>query len=412
MDVLGAPRRVRSKPVLRLDSFFRQHALIDTEALHELQEELLQARRIVLLLGDGCGKAIDKIIEFAELVNAPIITGPSGKRWVNHQHPLYRGVLGYASHRSAQSTLLDERNDLVLAVGTRFSEMIFSGWENNEDLGVKLIHIDENLENLSNSPFARLQVYGTICCVFQALIDRLQEQKNDGAYYLPLKPVAVVQRTANTLADFPHSQIVLNDPAAFFSNATPLKPQRLMRELSVRMPRDARVFVDAGNSWAWATHYLHMRSSGLYRVGMGFGAMAWAIGASVGSALGSPQSPTFCITGDGSFLMSGQELTVAVAEKLPVVFVILNDSVLGMVMHGQRLGGAEQVAFELPTIDFAQVARAMGAAAETIRTVKDLTKLDFNEICRRQGPTLLDVYIDPEEVPPMGARMKTLGRAE
>jgi acetolactate synthase-1/2/3 large subunit len=139
--------------------------------------------------------------------------------------------------------------------------------------------------------------------------------------------------------------------------------------------------------------------------------MTWAIGASVGSALGSPASPTICITGDGSFLMSGQELTVAVAEKLPVVFVILNDSALGMVMHGQRLGGAEPVGFELPPVDFAQVARAMGAEAETVRNVEELTALDFTDICRREGPTLLDVYIDPEEVPPMGARMKTLGRS-
>ena len=108
--------------------------------------------------------------------------------------------------------------------------------------------------------------------------------------------------------------------------------------------------------------------------------------------------------------MSGQEITVAVAEKLPVIFVVLNDSALGMVKHGQRLGGAEEVAFELPPVDFSQVARAMGAAAETIRTVDDLAALDFAEICKREGPTLLDVYIDPEEVPPMGARMKSLGR--
>ncbi|HEY5672237.1 MAG TPA: thiamine pyrophosphate-binding protein [Malonomonas sp.] len=412
MDVLNSPRRTRSKSLYRFDSLFRPHALLDTEALHELLEELLQARRIVLLLGDGCGKAIDKIHEFAELVHAPIISGPSGKRWINHQHPLYRGVLGYASHRSARETLQDERNDLVLAVGTRFSEMIFSGFENNEELAGKIIHIDENLENLANSHWARLQVCGTIRNIFQFLLEGLLAKKNEGTHCLPLKPVAVSLRGDSSAADFPHSQIQLNDPAACVSDALPLKPQRLMRELSKKMPVDARVFVDAGNSWAWATHYLHMRSSGLYRVGMGFGAMAWAIGASVGSALGSPGSPTFCITGDGSFLMSGQEITVAVVEKLPVIFVILNDSALGMVMHGQRMGGAEQIGFELPPINFAQVARGMGAAAETICTIEELTTLDFAEICRREGPTLLDVYIDPEEVPPMGARMKTLGRSQ
>lgn len=410
MDVFSAQRRLRTKSVVRMDPLFKPHTVTDAAALQDLLEELLRARRIVLLLGDGCGRAIEQIVEFAELVHAPITTGPAGKGWMNHQHPLYRGVHGYANHRSAYQALHDDRNDLVLAVGTRFSDMIFSGWEDNAELGAKFIHIDENLENLAYSPFARLQVYGTLSTIFQSLIDSLNGKKNEGIRCLPLQPIFVSSRDNSASSVLPRSQIVLDDPAACESDAFPLKPQRLMRELSLQMPPDTRVFVDAGNSWAWATHYLHMRSSGLYRVGMGYGSMTWAIGASVGSALGALDHPTVCITGDGSFLMSGQEITVAVAEKVPVIFVVLNDSALGMVKHGQRLGGAEEVAFELPPVDFSQVARAMGAAAETIRTVDDLAALDFAEICKREGPTLLDVYIDPEEVPPMGARMKSLGR--
>jgi acetolactate synthase-1/2/3 large subunit len=83
---------------------------------------------------------------------------------------------------------------------------------------------------------------------------------------------------------------------------------------------------------------------------------------------------------------------------------------MGMIKHGQRLGGAEQIGFELPPVDFAQMAQAMGARGHTVRTMPELEALDFDEICRRPGPTLLDVYIDPEEVPPIGARLKTLGR--
>ena len=106
--------------------------------------------------------------------------------------------------------------------------------------------------------------------------------------------------------------------------------------------------------------------------------------------------------------MSGQEITVAVAEKLAVIFVVLNDAALGMVKHGQRLGGAEQIGFELPAVDFCAMAKAMGADAYTIRSPQDLLALDSKAICTRSGPTLLDVHIDPEEVPPMGVRMKAL----
>ena len=180
MNVLAAPRRLRPGARLRLEPLLKQHAVTDTAALQELLEEIQKSRRIVLLLGDGCGKAIEQIIEFAELVQAPIITGPSGKRWMNHSHPLYRGVFGYASHRSARETFQDERNDLILAVGTRLSEMIFSGVEENEEPDRKLVHIDENLEHLTYSPFTRSQVYGTLRNTFQSLTDSLKAMKDAG----------------------------------------------------------------------------------------------------------------------------------------------------------------------------------------------------------------------------------------
>ena len=81
-----------------------------------------------------------------------------------------------------------------------------------------------------------------------------------------------------------------------------------------------------------------------------------------------------------------------------------------MVKHGQRLGGGEQIAFELPPVNFANMARAMGAQAFEVVTIEELEALDFDAMAVYPGPTLLDVYIDPEEVPPMGARMKALGR--
>jgi len=405
MDVLALPRRMRIRNTGgHLRSLLKPHELIDQFEVSDLLKELAAAQRVLLLLGEGCGRAIEQIMEFAEILQAPIISGPAGKRWVDHQHPLYRGVLGFAGHQSARDSLLDQRTDLILAIGTRLGEMVFGGFEEDEKVNAKLIHIDENRENLYHSPLARLHVCGQLKTVFTVLNKELQATR-EGRPILVASPKYELEK-----CHLPNPAIVLKEPGKCCSEAVPLKPQRLMRELSRRLPDDTRVFVDAGNSWCWATHYLQLHKSGLYRVGMGFGSMAWAIGASVGSAIGSPGFPTVCITGDGSFLMSGQELTVAVQEKLPVVFVILNDQTLGMVKHGQRLGGAEEIAYELPPVDFALMARAMGAEGITITSPADLMAIDFEKICRHPGPTLLDVHIDPEEVPPMGARMKTLGR--
>jgi acetolactate synthase-1/2/3 large subunit len=108
--------------------------------------------------------------------------------------------------------------------------------------------------------------------------------------------------------------------------------------------------------------------------------------------------------------MSGQEITTAVAEKLPVIFAVLNDQALGMVKHGQRLGGAEPIGFELPPVDFAKMAEAMGANGLTLRSPEDFKKLDVDALINSDKPTLLDIYIDPEEIPPIGARVQTLSR--
>ena len=410
MDIMAAARRMNNyQPMGRLDFLLKKPAVTDSEAVSKLILELERARRVVLLLGDGCGEAIDEIVTLAEHLQAPIITGPSGKRWVNQRHHLYYGVLGFAGHKSAADALSDERNDLILAVGTRFSEMMYRDWEEDELINSKLVHIDDVLENFSHSPMARLHVCGSLKLIFTTLLDSLWLNK-------PVK--ACLVRTDKTRfehrgkLDFTAPRVRLDDPNACYAKDYPLKPQRLMRELSLRLPDNVRVFVDAGNSWAWATHYLHLKQGGLYRIGIGFGSMTWAIGASIGSAIATKGAATICITGDGSYLMSGQELSVAVAEKLPVVFIVLNDRALGMVMHGQRLGGAEQIGFELPQVDFAQLAIAIGAHAEKICTIEEFQTIDFSEICKRNGPTLIEVQIDSEEVPPIGARMKTLERGD
>jgi acetolactate synthase-1/2/3 large subunit len=90
------------------------------------------------------------------------------------------------------------------------------------------------------------------------------------------------------------------------------------------------------------------------------------------------------------------------------VFVVLNDRALGMVKHGQRLAKAERIGCDMPATDFAMLARALGADGITIKSPADLMALDIEAILHRGGPTLLDVHIDPEEVPPMNARMRVL----
>lgn len=424
VDVFRAPSSQR-KPNYDMSALLRPASLVDSGAIETLRELLAKARNVVILVGGGCGDSIHSILQFANLKGATFVTTPDGKGLVSPQHPLYRGVFGFGGHASAEAALNDPSVDLIVAVGTSMGEWNTGGW-NSSLLNDRLVHIDECEEHLARTPMARHHLRGSLRAIFDRLIDRIHQA---GSH---TDPSVERRRNARDKAaqNWNHDDM-LDSPAAFNSDANPLTPQRLMKELGDLFPHNTRYLADAGNSVAWATHYLQpqCRRLGERRFGGGdrprelgkrqstggwlrltthFAPMGWAIGAAIGTAAGNPSAPVVCITGDGSFLMSGQELSVAVAEQQCVIFVVLNDRALGMVKHGQRLGGGEQIGYALPPTDFAAMSRAQGGRGYTIRSAADLQALDIKSICNYPGPTLLDVYIDPEQVPPMGARLRVL----
>jgi acetolactate synthase-1/2/3 large subunit len=120
---------------------------------------------------------------------------------------------------------------------------------------------------------------------------------------------------------------------------------------------------------------------------------------------------TLCISGDGAYLMSAQEISVAAQHALPVVFLVINDAALGMVMHGQRLARSEPIGWELNRVNYAQQAQSMGVPGVVIQTVEQLEALDFDDFRHMHGPVLLDVRVDREQVPPIAQRVRDLGNA-
>lgn len=415
LDVFRSPHR---GPSYDLHNLLSPSSLVDDHAIKILHAILSEARHILLLIGAGCGEAIDGILQFAAARGTPFVTTPDGKGLVNPRHPLYRGVFGFGGHETAEAAMKEESVDLILAIGTSMGEWNSGGWCESL-LNERLVHIDESEEHLSRTPMARLHVRGRIQSVFNRLLEHMVIEQPS-------------RQPASRRPDDWSPHHMLAEPGKYLSAATPIKPQRLMRELGQRFPANTRFLADTGNSLAWAIHYLHpdvdwrmyeRRQStdqretsssphkvdgGWLRVTMNFAAMGWAIGAAIGTAIANPAAPVVCITGDGSMLMNGQELSVAVAEELNIIFVVLNDRSLGMVRHGQQLAGAEQIGCFLPPVDFAMLARALGAEAYTIRSPEDFDSMDIAALCERKGPALLDIHIDPNEIPPMSVRMRAL----
>lgn len=388
-------------------SFNNLHALLDASdttvdglAFNRLQEEVTstldRGGKIVILAGHACIGAGESITRFAELADAAIITTPRGKSAINPYHRLARGVFGCAGHATARKALSDDRVELILAVGTNLGEWSTSKWDPLLMSG-KMIHIDRDRSTFTRSPMARLHVEGAIPAVFTQLCEGLESRPR------PQRETETIKPDAPAADSYVPTEIEVRNPACCrpASGDQLLKAPQVYRELIRRLPLETRFFIDNSNSVPWSIHYFFHPRPESYHLSIEFATMAWAVGAAVGGAFASQSTPSVCIAGDGCYLMSSQEITVAVERKLPVIFAVLNDSAYGLIRHGHRITGTEKVEYAIPPVDFAQMARATGAEAYTIKSAADFDRIDWQALALRQGPTLLDVAIDPEEPPPL-----------
>ncbi len=415
LDVLRHPSSAQY-PSYDLSSLLWQPSPIDMDSLNIFCGELSASNSLVFIVGEGCSQGIGSILNTALKFNAKIVTTPHAKGLVSPYHPLFRGVLGFAGHASAIETI-DSEVDTIVAIGTTLSETASNTWD-QKVLNQKLIHIDSSEDNLMHSPMARLHVRGDIAKIFEHVETKFDIQKpsssNDRVSYVSKEFKRKSKKKEKTLKH----HFEMNDVEKCSDNSSPIKPQRLMQLLPKIFPPETKYLCDSGNSMAWSIHYLHPydrrlagsrgENGGLFWTCLEFGSMGWAIGSSIGTALTNRKRPVACLTGDGAMLMYGGDVTVAIQEKLPVVFIVLNDSEYGMVKHGQRLGHAERVGYKLPEINFVEFAHSMGMNARRINTVVDLENLDVKELISH-GPAILEVMIDKEEVPPIDSRLKALG---
>jgi acetolactate synthase I/II/III large subunit len=190
-----------------------------------------------------------------------------------------------------------------------------------------------------------------------------------------------------------------------------IRPSLAMMTLSSLISPETHVYVDIGNCMAWAIHHLAREQPGRWHVNLIFGCMGHALPAAIGGCLAGT-APVLAIAGDAAFAMSAFELHTAVEERLPLVVLVLNDGGHGMVEMGSECQfgpGAVPSARFRQRIAAADFARSVGAHACLADSVETLASA-FASTVGRSGPSLIDIEIDPSEVPPFGARMELLKR--
>jgi acetolactate synthase-1/2/3 large subunit len=195
------------------------------------------------------------------------------------------------------------------------------------------------------------------------------------------------------------------------SESVPIKPQRLMRELNRALPDDAIIFLDSGNNTLWGTHYLNATGRNVFVHNWGdFGAMGYGVAAPIGGKVAAPQRPVVAVVGDGAFAMQGMEVSTAVTYDIPVVWVVLNDSRLNAVYHGQKLQYAGRtIGCDFHRMDIAKIAEGLGALGLRVSSPEEIGPAMAAALASGR-PAVIDIVIDAEEVPPIHTRIQSLER--
>lgn len=379
--------------------------LFDREAVKECAERLLAAKRPAILAGHGVslGQAQPELLELAELLRIPVATTPKGKGAFPETHPLALRVFGMASSPWAERWLLSEDVDLVLVLGSSLHENSTQGWDPRLARGRAFIQQDVDPMMLGRNFPLTLGMVGDVKTTLRELIFQLRRLLARGEHYVRADP--------RPLAAFKAEHAPVLDPAAMESDAAPIKPQRLMAELDRALPADSLVFLDVGNNTLWGTHYLTATGRNAFAHNWGeFAAMGYGVAGAVGAKLGAPGRTVVSIVGDGGFAMAGMEVSTAVTEHVPVVWIVLNDARLNAVHHGQTLQYAGRtIGTEFRRIDVAGVAAALGAWTRRVSEPAQLAAaIEEAAACGRAA--VLDVRIDADEMSPLKSRVKTLDR--
>lgn len=375
----------------------------DRESVKRASTFLLRAERPAMLLGNGTlsADAAEEAKTIAEMLNIPVITTPKAKSAFPSDHPLSLGSFGVGSSLLVEKYLTG-RIDVLLTVGTRLSEWATQAWSKRLLPTRGLLQIDIDPYEIGKNYPVAVGLAGDAKAILTEIYYEMRRQIKNVPDFKP-------GMSLDELMTFKKNSRIYLHEEKMNSDAVPIKPQRLMKDLRESLPRDTIVFVDAGNSYTWTTHYFPVYLPKTFILGAGLASMGYGTAAAVGAKFAAPDKPVVAIVGDGAFLMNGMEVATAVNYHVPVIWAILNDAQLGTVYHGQKMASdAYVVASTFRKIDFCKVAEGLGARAIRIEKPGEITPELMKEILNSGQPTVLDITIDPHEPPPMKARVGAL----
>ncbi len=364
-------------------------------------ETLANAERPVILAGGGVisSGATDELRNLAETLGAGVVTTLMGKGAIPETHPLSLGMAGMHGHIYANRAL--NECDALLALGTRFSDRL-TGWQLDQFApDATIIHVDVDAAEINKNIPVDIPIVGDVKLAISDILKWLEKEsiRDNSVWQKRLKEmhaaceecICDVWRAGSSTSDI------------------------LIKELSNILDSNAIVTTEVGQCQMFAAHYYMTREPRTFITSGGLGTMGFGFPAAIGAKVAAPDKKVVDIAGDGSFLMTCQDLATCVENDIQVVVCIFDNRYLGMVRQWQELFFDKRYSQTHLGItpDFVKLGEAFGCYAERVEKPEDL-KSALNNAFESGKPAVLDMIVGKEDkvlpmIPPGGGITNMIG---
>ncbi len=353
----------------------------DLSRVEEAAEALSKARRPVILAGHGVilSGGEDELTALAEKSVTPTGTTLLGIGAFPVRHPLSLHMTGFMG--TGWNLKAVQNADLLMMVGMRVDDRVtakLSEWAPNCET---FIHVDIDPSEMGKNVRPHLEVVADAKTALREMLPhvRTPQRERRGPW------LTQIDRWRE------------EHPLKYTHSNGHLQPQDVMIEMYRRCDDDAIVVADVGQNQIWAALWWNYTRPGLFINSGGAGTMGFAFPAAIGAKFARPDKAVWCVAGEGGFVMTAQELSVAVKHRLDVKIVLLNNFTLGMVRQFQDdfYGGVQSEVDLTEMPDFVKLADAYGLTGIRVERVEQM-KEAFDVAERTPGPVLIDFRIDPQ----------------
>ena len=353
----------------------RETSEIHRENVEQAVNMICKAQKPFIFVGGGSviSGASEEIAELSHRIQAPVCDSLMGKGGFSGEDPYYTGMLGM--HGTKTSNLGVSQCDLLIVLGARFSDRV-TGNAKTFANKAKILQIDIDAAEINKNVLVDAYIEGDIKEVLRRLLEEIPEKKH------PQWMEHIQEMKAKYPLNYDHTQ---------------LTGPYIIEKLYELTDGDAIITTDVGQHQMWAAQYYKYKEPRTFLSSGGLGTMGFGLGAAIGAKMGRPEKTVVNIAGDGCFRMNMNEIATAVRCGKPLVQIVLNNHVLGMVRQWQTLFYDHRYSHTVlnDAVDFVKISEGMGAKAIRVTKMEEVEPA-LKEALSSDGPVVLDCWIDQD----------------